>query len=276
MKNTLYKYLSILIGASVLYACTKSDGVVNVPYEAYGITATQGLLKINLASSYTVNYSTFMLKVNGKVVGSALSQRTPFPGGGYNTNGSNYPLYLNVPQGTDTVSLVIPKIGTNTDSIVYYTTTINIPDNAAYTLHICDTLVNTTTNNTRSLLIKNPVNLIDTGFCRFRFIHMIPNLPAVDLYLNGVLIKSNISYLQPTDTFRVATGVNAPGYNSANTTTWAIRPAGAASTTTAIASYASSNGLQSQKTMTIYTMGYNGITVAPRMPYVCFTLDNNQ
>ena len=275
MKNISLKFLPILIASIVFYACTKSDGVTNQPYTAYGITATTGLLKINLASAYTANYATLVLKVNGKVVGTALQQRTPYPGGGYNTLGSNYAMYLNVPQGSDTVTMSLPKVGTVTDSIVLYSTIISISDNSAYTLHICDTLVNSSTNNTKSLLIKNPVNLIDTGFCRFRFVHMIPNLPAVDLYLNGVLIKSNISYLQPTDTFRVATGVNAPGYNSANTTTWAIRPAGAASTTTADASYASSNGLQSQKTMTIYTMGYNAGTSA-RLPYICFTLDNNQ
>lgn len=274
MKKLILKYCLPLSAAFFLYACTKSNGITNQPYSSYGIAATQGQLKINYASAYLANPSV-LLKVNGLVVSNLITGRTPFPGGGYNTNGSNYALYLSVPQGSNTVSVVRPKVGTSTDSVVLYTTTITIPDNSPYTLHITDTLVDGTTNNTKSVLTKNSINTVDTGFCRFRFVNLLPNVSALDLYLNGILIKSNISYLQATDTFSVRTGVNAPGYTSAASPTWAIRPAGALATSTALASYVSINALQSTMVMSIFSMGYSGLT-GTRLPYVCFTLDNNQ
>lgn len=275
MKKHILKYFIPVAAICFLYACTKKDGVTNQPYTAYGVSSTQGQLKINLAFAYTIDYATIMIRVNGNIVSNALQSRTPFPGGGYNTRGQNFALYLSVPQGSNTVSVVLPKVGTNTDSVVLYTTTVTIPDSNPYTLHITDTLVNATTNNTKNVLVKNVVNDMDTGWCRFKFVNLIPNASAVDLYLNGVLIKSNLAYLTPTDTFSVRTGVNAPGYLSTGITTWAVRPAGAAATSTAIASYASANGLQSQMVLTIFSMGYSGAT-GTRLPYLAFTLDKNQ
>jgi len=111
-------------------------------------------LKINLGFAYTINYNTLLLKINDSTVSSPLATRTPFPGGGYNTNGSNFALYLAVNQGDNKVSVVIPKFGTSVDSVVLYSTKINIPDNSPYTLHIADTLVNATQNNTQSILVK--------------------------------------------------------------------------------------------------------------------------
>ena len=274
MKKSVFKYLIPLAAIVFFYACTKKDGITNQPYDAYGTSSTQGQLKINLAFAYTVDYATILIKVNGQVVSNSLQTRTPFPGGGYNTRGSNFALYLNVPQGNNTVSVVLPKVGTSTDSAVLFTTTVAIPDNSPYTLHICDTMVSATVNNTKSVLVKNQIQDMDTGYCRFRFVNLVPNIPAVDLYLNGILMKSNIAYLASTDTFSVRTGANAPGVSSA-TTTWAVRPAGSAATSTALASYASANGLQSQTAMTIFSMGYSGAT-GTRLPFLSFTLDKNK
>jgi hypothetical protein len=275
MKKSILKYGLPLAVIILMYACSKKDGITNQPYDAYGISGTQGQLKINLAFAYTVDYSTMLIKVNGKTVSSGLQTRQPFPGGGYNTRGSNFALYLSVPQGANTVSVVLPKVGTETDSVVLYSGSVTIPDNNPYTLHLSDTTGNPRSGKVDQVLVKNIINPLDTGFCRFKFVNLIPNLPAVDLYLNGVLIKSNISYLNATDTFSVRTGVNQPGWTSAITTTWAVRPAGALPTSTATASYASSNGLQSQKVMTIFSMGYSTAT-GTRLPFVAFTLDNNQ
>lgn len=274
MKKSNFKYILPLLAVIAFYACKKESGVTNQPYRAYDITGQQGQLKINLGFAYTVNLSTLLLKINDSVVSSSIATRTPFPGGGYNTNGSNFALYLAVNQGDNKVSVVIPKFGTTVDSVVLYSTKINIPDNNPYTLHIADTLVNASQNNTQSILVKNIINDMDTGWCRFKFVNMIPNLPSVDLYLNGVKIKSAIPYMNATDTFSVRTGVLQPGYTGA-VTTWTVRPAGALVTSPATATYASANGLQSQKVMTIFTMGYAGLTGA-RLPYVAFTLDKNQ
>ena len=268
MKKIIKVSLPLLI-LITFYACSKKDGITNQSYDAYGVATTQGLLKINLAFAYTIDYATFLIKINGKVVSNALQSRTPFPGGGYNTRGSNFALYLNLPQGTNTVAVIVPKRGTETDSIVYYTGSVIIPDNAPYTLHLTDTLGNPTNGKTQTLLVKNVINSMDTGFCRFKFVNLLPNLPSADLYLNGVLIKSNIPYLTATDTFSVRTGVWAPGYVAGVTATWTVRPAGALSTSVATATYASSTTLQSQAVMTIFSMGYvGGLTTRDRKAHV--------
>ncbi|HJV18253.1 MAG TPA: DUF4397 domain-containing protein [Sediminibacterium sp.] len=270
MKKISLKYIIPAAAFLFLYACTKNDGVTNQAYSAYGTSGTAGQLKVILGFAYTVDYNTMVIKINDKVVSNALQTRTPFPGGGYNTRGSNFPNYLSVPQGSNKIAVVIPKKGTAEDSIVLYTTNITIPDNAPYTLHIADTAA-----NTQSKLVKNEIAKVDTGHCRFRFVNLIPNLPAVDIYLNGQLIKNNVAFMAATDTFTLKTGVNAPGYVSGNATTWDVRPAGAAITTKAIATYSSGNTLQSERVMTIFTMGYSGST-GTRLPYVSFTLDKNQ
>jgi hypothetical protein len=269
MKKQILKYFIPVAAVFFLYACTKKDGVTNQTYQTYGTTG-KGQLKINLAFAYTVDYATLLIKVNGTAVSNSLQTRTPFPGGGFNTRGSNFALYLSVPQGTNAVSVVIPKVGTTTDSVVLFTGNVTLPDSNPYTLHIADTAA-----NTKSVLVKNEIGKVDSGFCRFRFIHLIPNVASVDLYLNDVKIRSAVPYAQVTDTFSVRTGVNAPGYTSGGVTTWAIRPAGAAATSTALASYPSASTLQSEMVLTIFSMGYSGST-GTRLPFLAFTLDKNQ
>lgn len=273
MKKNILKYFSIVAVAALIASCTKNNGITNQPYFAYS-SSLKGQLKINFTSAYTANPSV-LIKVNDVVVSNLLTARTPFPGGGYNTSGSNYALYLSVPIGTNTVSIVRPKAGTNIDSLLLYSTAVVIPDSLPRTLHIADTLVSSSSNLTKSLLVINDVSNLDTGYARFRFVNLMPNVPAIDLYLNGTLMKSNIGYLQASDTFGVRTGVNAPNYASFATPTWAIRPAGALPTSTALATYASVNALQSRQVFTVFAMGYSGAT-GSRLPYVSFTLDKNQ
>ncbi|MEO8171603.1 MAG: DUF4397 domain-containing protein [Sediminibacterium sp.] len=272
MKKYSLQYFIPVAALFLLFACKKSDGVTNQPYTAYGVTsATQGQLKINLAMAYTVDYANMLIKVNGKAVSNLLQTRTPFPGGGYNTRGSNFALYLSVPVGSNTVSVVLPKATTDTDSVVLFNGTVTVPDNEPYTLHIADTAA-----SIKSVLVKNVINSMDTGWCRFKFVNLIPNVAAVDLYLNNVKIKSNLAYLVASDTFSIRTGVNQPGYvPGSTTTTFAVRPAGALATTAALASYASNSSLQSQQALTIFTMGYSGST-GTRLPFISFTLDKNK
>lgn len=273
MKYNRSKYIISAVAFLFLYACTKNTGITNQSYDVYGISSSSGQLKINLATSYTVDYNTMLIKINDKVVSGSLQTRTPFPGGGYNTRGSNYALYLTVPLGANKVSLLIPKKATSEDSIVLYTTSITIPDNAPYTLHIADTL-SAAINKTKSVLVKNEISDMDTGYCRFKFVNLIPNVAAVDLYLNDVKLKSAIPYLGATDSFSVKTGVNAPGYKAGVVTTWAVRIAGALPTSKALASYGSANGLQSQRVLTVFCLGYAGFT-GTKLPYVSLTLDKN-
>jgi hypothetical protein len=88
-------------------------------------------------------------------------------------------------------------------------------------------------------------------------------------------MKANIPYLGNSGAMDIPVGINAPGFVSGTSTTWAIRTAGAASTTAALVSYASANGLQSGVALTGFSMGYSANTGA-RLPYLSLTLDRNQ
>ncbi|MBS1627010.1 MAG: DUF4397 domain-containing protein [Bacteroidetes bacterium] len=271
MKKNIIKFFTAVVVVCLVYACTKNTGITNQPYASYGVD-TNGQLKIIFASAYTTAKNTTLIKLNGNVVSNYITfpKATPFPGGGYNTGGSNYALYLAVPKGSNTVSVILPKVGTTTDSLVFFSGTVNIPDNSPYTLHITDTAA-----NVKSILVKNLINPVDSGYCRFRFVNLIPNLTAVDLYLNGTLMKSNIPYLGMTDTFSVAVGANAPNYINYATPTWAVRPAGSLPTSAVTASYASTTVLQNQAVLTLFSYGYAGVT-GNRSPYLSGALDKNQ
>jgi len=266
----MIKYIMPLALLFVFASCKKNTGVTNQPYDTYGNPANKGQLKVNLAFAYPVDYANLRIKLNGAYVSNLLQSRTPFPGGGYNTRGSNFALYMSVPLGSNAVSIVMPKFGTNTDSVVLFTTNINLPDNAPHTLHIADTAA-----NMKSVLVKNNIADIAHGICRFNFINLMPNAGAVDLYLNGVLMKANIPYLGTSGAMNIPVGINAPGFVSGATTVWAVRKTGTTATSAALVSYASANGLQSAVALTGFCMGYAGLTGA-RLPYLSLTLDKNQ
>jgi hypothetical protein len=207
-------------------------------------------LKINYASAYAGNPAV-QLKINDQRVSDAFKYAYPYPGGGLNTQGGSQPDYFSVPTGSVKVSLSIPKVGTNTDSVLLYTTTVNIDGNNYYTLHIADTAA-----NTQSVLLKENTASPDSGFSTYRFVNLIPN-QAVDLYFNNVVVASNIPYKGASNYFNIA-------FPTAST--WAVRPAGAASNTTAIASY--NNTSSNQRVFTVYARGYAGASDANRKPNV--------
>ena len=259
-----------LVALFVFASCKKNTGVTNQPYDTYGNPANKGQLKVNLAFAYAVDYANLRIKLNGAYVSNLLQSRTPFPGGGYNTRGSNFALYMSVPLGSNAVSVVMPRFGTNVDSVVLFSTNVNVTDNTPQTLHLTDTAA-----NMKSVLIKNNIVGIADGICRFNFINLMPNAGAVDLYLNGVLMKSNIAYLASSGAMDIPVGINAPGFVSGTTTTWAVRKTGSTATSTALVSYASANGLQSGVALTGFCMGYASAT-GTRLPYLSLTLDRNK
>jgi len=266
----MIKYIMPLALLFVFASCKKNTGVTNQPYDTYGTPANKGQLKVNLAFAYAIDYANLRIKLNGAYVSNLLQSRTPFPGGGFNTRGSNFALYMSVPLGRNEVSVVMPRTNTNIDSVVLFSTNVNIADNTPQTLHITDTAA-----NTRSVLVRNNIVGIADGMCRFNFVHLMPNVPAVDLYLNGVLMRANIPYLGTSGAMDIPVGINAPGFVSGATTTWAVRAAGATSTSAALVSFANASGLQSGVALTGFCMGYAGATGA-RLPFLAMTLDRNQ
>lgn len=229
---------------------------------------TKALVKINYASAYP-NDPLVAIKFNGARVTPLIQGRTPYPGGGYNTLGPSWPDYLMVEPGDLQVDVILPKAKDDgTDSLTLYTTNVRVEGGMPYTLHITDTAV-----LTKSVLIPEVFQMPDSGYARYRFVNLMPNVPAVDLYygqnatsvVGERLIAANIKYLEISDYFTI---------NRASTRTWKIRPAGADASTTAtvLANYTGSGSLLNQREYTIFAMGYQENTLASGRPYVSFLL----
>jgi hypothetical protein len=253
------KSLLILLAASTFFiaGCTKPDIVTQMDVASYSSAMTN--LKIVYASAYTTNYSV-QLKVNDERVSGNISYSTPFPGGGLNTGGSNVPWYLAIKPGITKIGMSVAKSGTNVDSIPLYNGTLNLGADVYYTAYIADTGV-----NTMLLMFGENRATPANGTSRFKFINLIPNLPAADLYYNTTKVASNIQY-----------GFGSPDFiqNKSDTTRWTIRAAGALPTSAAIATYplpgSATQVIPNQRIFTVYSRGYVGLT-GNRVPAISLT-----
>lgn len=219
---------------------------------------TQANLKINYNSAYNANPSV-QIKINDVRVSNLLTARTPFPGGGFNTGGDNRPDYLQVNPGAVKISISIPKKDTPTDSIVLFTSNINVEANKYYTAHITDTAA-----NTKLLLQTDDLANPAANTSRYKFVHLIPNVGALDLYHGGVLVASNVPYLGSVTFTRPIPGASS---------VWDLREAGTSPTSTVLATYTSANTIINMRVYTIFAVGYKGQTSTVRRPYVSFFLN---
>lgn len=256
MKRISIFFITLLAGG-LLLGCKKEVK----PVATFEIAdANDGKLKVNFTSVYRNNPSV-QIKVNNERVSNLITARTPFPGGGFNTSGDNRPDYLNLTPGQTTVSISIPKAGTATDSIKLAENAITLAAGKYYTLHTADTAA-----NTKYVLVEDDATNANPGFSKYRFINLMPNVPAIDLYYGTTLMAANVPYLGFTSIFTMPV--------PATSLAWTIREAGTAPTSTALATYTSSNTTQSTRTYTAFAMGYKGITATtdPRRPFISFYL----
>ncbi len=210
-------------------------------------------LKVNFVSSYQ-NNPAVQLKIDDIRVSNNYTYFTPFPGGGLNTGGGSYADYLSVDPGSHTVKISIPNAGTNNDSLVLATSTIDLAADKNYSLYFADTAANTI-----SKLLQDDLTSPDSGYIKYRFINLMPDLPAgLDLYFgtgslstNSTKVSGPILYQGVSDYFTVPLNTG---------TVWSIRPGGAAATTTAIATYTSGSSVINQRVFSIVSRGYNSIT----------------
>ena len=223
------------------------------------VDENSALIKINYNVAFKANPSA-QIKLNGvRVSATTIKTRYPFPGGGLNTEGGNTSDYLPIPAGNTEVSISIPKRGTNIDSVLIYKTTMATQSRKHYTLHVADTV------DTKSLQVEEDRNLPDSGFVKFRFVNLMPNVPAVDLYIGTVKVASNVAFMSIGDKFEL------PVSQTTVSTVWAIRPAGALPTSTALATYTSVSTLLNRRIFTVFATGYSGMTSTdPRRAFVSF------
>lgn len=253
MKSIIQILSVILLTAILFLSCDKNE--INYG-EFEKLSSDQVMLKVNYNIAYTANPGV-QIKINGERVSTVIQTRYPYPGGGYGTLGDSRPDYLVTKPGESEVSIAIPKKGTNVDSVVLYKTSITTEAGKAYTLHVTDTAA-----NTMSLLALDSFALPDSGSVRYKFVNLMPNVPAVDLYYGTTLMQSNIGYLKESSYFDMA-------IPNGTVLGWSIRAAGG---TTALATYSSVSTVLNRRIYTVFATGYNGRTDAVRKPYVAFFL----
>jgi hypothetical protein len=256
IKNIIMKKIvinSLFCLAVAGFAGCEKDKDYKAPFET--ASSSDALLKINYASAYVANPSV-QLNIDDVRVSGLITGRTPFPGGGYNTNGSNFPDYLSVAPGTRKISVVIPKKNTNIDSIVLFSTQADLNRNTNHTLHIMDTFT-----RTKSLLVKD--NLTPPAFrkIRYRFVNLMPNANPLDLYFGTEKVASAVPYNTEGVVFEIPTQTAAA---------WNIREVGSA---TVLATYTSANTVVNERVYTAYAMGYKGATATATKPYISFFLN---
>ena len=245
--------LVVLLSAVLLTGCEKYKGY-EAPFQL--VPADKGKMKIVYASAYALNRGV-QLSIDDVRVSGLVTSRTPFPGGGYNTQGSSFPDYLVVEPGTRKFSIAIPKAGTNVDSVVLHSGQINVTANTFQSLYVMDTLA-----NTKLLMVKDDVSMPGAGKLRFRFVNLMPNAPLLDLYFGTEKVASSIPY----NTEGVVFEMNVPPASLA----WTIREPGSS---TVLATYSSASTIISNRVYTAFAMGYKGATPANTKPYISFSLN---
>jgi hypothetical protein len=248
------KILSISLLALSTLVFVGCDKETDWKAKAENVPAGKSFLKINYVSAYAANPGV-ILSLNNARVSNTITARTPFPGGGYNTGGGSQGDYLGVAAGHNSLAVTIPNKSFYADSVVLFTTSLNLNPEKYYTVHITDTA-----SKTKVVVTMDDLTQPDTGSTRFRFINLMPNVPAVDLYYGTTKVASNIAYLSTSDYVTM----KVPATNLA----WTIREAGAAPTSTALATYTSGNTTLSQRVYTAFAVGYKGSTDAARRPYI--------
>ena len=243
MKKSAIIYLT-LVAVIGLVACEKNSFYTSNKEDV----ATQAQLKVNYFSTYRSN-PPYQIKINDVRVSNTIQNATsttgtPFPGGGLNTGGLNSADYLALNPGTNKVTISVPKVGTDVDSITLATANIDIAAGNNYSLYFTDTAANLT-----SVLVQDTISRPDSGWAKYKFINLMPDLPSADLYIGSTKVASAIPYKGVSPTFLVPT--------NSSSTTWAVRAAGG---TTNLQTYASAGSLSNQRVYTVVARGYNSIT----------------
>ena len=234
--------ISCVVGLVLLFGCEKNTFRTS----NYLNASEQAQVKVNFFSMYR-SLPAYHIKINDVRVSSNLSispNPTPFPGGGLNTGGGSTAEYLQVTPGTAKVSIALPKVGTTDDSVQIATTSPSLEAGKKYSVYFADTAANMI-----SLLVADTLSRPDSGFAKYKFINLMPDVPALDLYIGTTKVASNIPYKGVSPSFVVNT--------NSSSTTWGIRTVNG---TANLITYASASTLNNRRVYTVIARGYNGVT----------------
>jgi hypothetical protein len=228
------------------------------------VDANDALLKINFVSSYFTNPQ-INISMDGARISNPITARTPFPGGGYNTGGGSTADYLALAPGNHTLKIAVPFKGTGNDSLKLYETSITIEGGKAQTLHITDTSATTT-----NVLFTDDRTRPDSGKINYRFVNLMPNEPALDLYYGTNLVASNVAYKE---------GKEFTMDQPATSVAWTVRAAGSGTAGATIATYSSASTITNRRAYTVFALGYKEVVLPapapadPRRPFLSFLLN---
>lgn len=251
MRHILNTAAFITIAILVLAGCKKNS------YKITDRTSSDGSAQVKLGyfSAYSTQPST-ILYVNDKAVSNTLTAPIGFPGGGFNMGGSSNGDYLWVSPGSVKIQGFTPIPGTGNPMTKLFEFTENFEANKFYTYFITDTAA-----NTKGFSVPDDKTIPDSGFARLKFVHCMPNVPAIDLYKGAnntvaTVIAANVPFKGYSQSFDAALPSDS----------FFIRPAGAAASTAPLARRAFTANLTNKRIYTLLARGYSGSAAANLAP----------
>lgn len=268
-----YSTCCFLVGfvALMVFSC---KGALEDYGDLQPLDETKAIVKVVIGSSYLGNPQMFV-RANGIRITPNIYARQPYPGGGYNTYGNATNEFVLLNNGQTNFELCLPKAEDDgTDSLVLYQRNYDLASGGRYTILFADT-----GEFTQSVLLEEDLTIPDSGTFRYQFVHLIPNVESVDLYMgrfgSGItpvnhsseldtLLISDVKYLGVTDSFIIRSGFRR---------TFKIRPHGAAvEESTVLARYGTSYfHTLDQKVLTMFSMGFAEAT-GTMQPYLSFSI----
>jgi hypothetical protein len=247
MKHKIFLSISIFAVIMTIISCKKNTYAVTERVS----NGSKAQVKLGYFSAYTVTPNT-ILYINDKPVSNTLAAPVSFPGGGLNMNGSLNGDYLLVEPGTNKIQGFRPVPGTGNIMTKLFEFSQDFSANTNYTFYITDTSTSTQGFSVEDTRVKP-----DSGFARFKFVHAMPNVPAIDLYKGAnntvaTLFQANIPYKGISPSFDLAVPVSDSFF---------IRPAGAPIASVPLARRAWAASLTNQRIYTMLARGYPVTTV---------------
>lgn len=226
------RVILIILSIAALTACKKNTFRISAVEREP--VSDKSFLRIGYFSS-TVRNPAVQVKVNGVRMSGTFAFPTTFPG----TSSD----YLPLPPGKADVSLTVPKVGTSEDSVPILSFSNSLEVNQKYTLFTVDTLPAIST-----ILVKDDGKPSLTN-AQVKFINLVPNAAAVDVYHRGVVVFSNVAFKSVTPYKELPAGSDSFYVRLAGTQT--LVDAKVVATTT-------------RRVYTVFCRGYRSATPAAR------------
>ena len=239
------KSIAFLVSMCLIMTACKKHVIEPLPITEPASNLSK--IKVVYASAYTVNYSV-QIKINDVRVSNSITYSTPFPGGGQNTGGGNYPDYISTNPGALKIGISLPANGSNSDSLTLSSNTVSVESSRYYSIYLADTAA-----NTQAILVEENKTPVSGDFSRYKFVNTMPNLPALDLYFDTTLVAANVAYKGQSGDFNLVRGATGQ---------WEIRTAGADPASTPLAVYPSTGKqtVPNARILSIYARGFSGVT----------------